>query len=256
MIAARCRQQFADAVCNALEINSVDAFQGREKEVIILSLVRSNDSGTIGFLIEARRLNVAITRARSHLVVIGDSGTVTQESAALASFIDYCYEHADVVTATDYLQAMDAFDELKIELRGRTKEVNAKEVKGSRGGKSGKGGKDKKNAKHLPKIPTKTSSEKPFTSLKPKANDEERRQELLTQLEKFIADSEATELKMPLTLNSYERRLVHELADSLSLAHESLGEAPNRQLIVKKCTSQTSEADEKVTNASEKKVID
>lgn len=61
-----------------LEINSIDGFQGREKEAIILSLVRSNMDGEIGFLADTRRVNVALTRARRKLIVIGDSATITQ----------------------------------------------------------------------------------------------------------------------------------------------------------------------------------
>ena len=61
------------------EINSVDGFQGREKEVVIISLVRSNPEGAIGFLADTRRMNVALTRARRKLIVIGDSATITAE---------------------------------------------------------------------------------------------------------------------------------------------------------------------------------
>jgi ATP-dependent RNA/DNA helicase IGHMBP2 len=61
-----------------LEIDSVDGFQGREKEAVLVSLVRSNSDGEIGFLGDVRRMNVALTRARRKLVVIGDSATVTQ----------------------------------------------------------------------------------------------------------------------------------------------------------------------------------
>ncbi len=60
-----------------LEINTVDAFQGREKEMIISSLVRSNDSQNIGFLADLRRLNVTLTRARRKLILVGDSQTIT-----------------------------------------------------------------------------------------------------------------------------------------------------------------------------------
>ncbi|NLS93229.1 MAG: AAA family ATPase [Planctomycetaceae bacterium] len=59
-----------------LEIDSVDGFQGREKEAVIISLVRSNPRGEIGFLGDVRRMNVAMTRARRKLVVIGDSATL------------------------------------------------------------------------------------------------------------------------------------------------------------------------------------
>ena len=59
-----------------VELGSVDGFQGREKEVVIVSLVRSNEEREVGFLKEKRRLNVAMTRARKQLVVVGDGGTV------------------------------------------------------------------------------------------------------------------------------------------------------------------------------------
>lgn len=60
-----------------LEIDSVDGFQGREKEAVVLSLVRSNAEGEIGFLADVRRMNVALTRARRKLLVVGDSATLS-----------------------------------------------------------------------------------------------------------------------------------------------------------------------------------
>ena len=60
-----------------LEIDSVDGFQGREKEAVVISLVRSNSKGTIGFLADVRRMNVAMTRARRKLLIVGDSATLS-----------------------------------------------------------------------------------------------------------------------------------------------------------------------------------
>lgn len=60
----------------SVEIDTVDGFQGREKEAVLISLVRSNTHGELGFLTDTRRMNVALTRARRKLIVIGDSSTL------------------------------------------------------------------------------------------------------------------------------------------------------------------------------------
>jgi superfamily I DNA and/or RNA helicase len=61
---------------DGLEVDTVDGFQGREKEAVLVSLVRSNDRAEIGFLDEPRRFNVALTRARRKAIVVGDRSTV------------------------------------------------------------------------------------------------------------------------------------------------------------------------------------
>ncbi len=71
-----------------MRISTIDSFQGQEKEAIILSLVRSNDDGDIGFLKDYRRMNVAITRAKEQLIVIGDSATIGGD-AFYNSFLSY-----------------------------------------------------------------------------------------------------------------------------------------------------------------------
>jgi ATP-dependent RNA/DNA helicase IGHMBP2 len=65
-----------DILPKQMRISTIDSFQGQEKEIIILSLVRSNDDGDIGFLKDYRRMNVAMTRAKEQLFVIGDSATI------------------------------------------------------------------------------------------------------------------------------------------------------------------------------------
>jgi len=59
-----------------VKVSTIDSFQGQEKHTIIISLVRSNNEGVIGFLKDYRRMNVAMTRAKERLIIIGDSSTV------------------------------------------------------------------------------------------------------------------------------------------------------------------------------------
>lgn len=71
-----------------ISINTIDSFQGQERDIVYVSLTRSNDTGIIGFLSDIRRMNVAMTRARKKLVVVGDSATLSQ-SDFYANFITY-----------------------------------------------------------------------------------------------------------------------------------------------------------------------
>ncbi len=75
-----------------MRISTIDSFQGQEKEIIILSLVRSNDDNDIGFLKDYRRMNVAITRAKEQLFVIGDSATIGADAFynAFITYIEQC----------------------------------------------------------------------------------------------------------------------------------------------------------------------
>lgn len=75
--AAQVRQLRESLEPLGVEADTVDGFQGREKEAVVISLVRSNPEGEIGFLADTRRMNVALTRARRKLLVIGDSATIS-----------------------------------------------------------------------------------------------------------------------------------------------------------------------------------
>jgi ATP-dependent RNA/DNA helicase IGHMBP2 len=80
-----------------MRISTVDSFQGQEKENIIVSLVRSNDESVIGFLKDYRRMNVAITRAKEQLYVIGDSATIGAD-VFYNAFLTYIEQHGEYKT--------------------------------------------------------------------------------------------------------------------------------------------------------------
>ncbi len=84
-------QLVKDALSKNIRVSTIDSFQGQEQKVIILSLVRSNEDANIGFLKDYRRMNVAMTRAKERLFVIGDSTTIGQDKF-YAKFIEYAEE--------------------------------------------------------------------------------------------------------------------------------------------------------------------
>ena len=75
-----------------ISVNTVDGFQGQERDVILISLVRANDEGQIGFLRDLRRMNVAITRARMKLIILGDASTMTRHP-----FYKKLYDYIDAL---------------------------------------------------------------------------------------------------------------------------------------------------------------
>ena len=78
-----------------ITVNTVDGFQGQERDIIVISLVRSNDEGQIGFLRDLRRMNVAITRARMKLIILGDVVTLTRHQ-----FYRQLYRYIQALKAT------------------------------------------------------------------------------------------------------------------------------------------------------------
>ena len=90
------KREFFKPYRHLISVNTVDGFQGQERDVIILSLVRSNDEGQIGFLRDLRRMNVAITRARMKLIILGSVGTLTKHP-----FYKRLYEYIGSLSALD-----------------------------------------------------------------------------------------------------------------------------------------------------------
>ncbi|HNU15065.1 MAG TPA: AAA domain-containing protein [Chitinophagaceae bacterium] len=84
-----------------IRVSTIDSFQGQEKENIILSLVRSNDDGDIGFLKDYRRMNVAITRAKEQLFIIGDSATIGADSL-YSAFLTYVEQSGNYRSAWEF----------------------------------------------------------------------------------------------------------------------------------------------------------
>jgi ATP-dependent RNA/DNA helicase IGHMBP2 len=84
-----------------MRLSTIDSFQGQEKENIIVSLVRSNDDGDIGFLKDYRRMNVAITRAKEQLIVIGDSATIGADKF-YSAFLSYVEQHGTYRTVWEF----------------------------------------------------------------------------------------------------------------------------------------------------------
>jgi ATP-dependent RNA/DNA helicase IGHMBP2 len=76
------------SIRHSITINTIDGFQGQERDVILISLVRANEDGNIGFLSELRRMNVAITRAKMKLIIVGDASTLTRHP-----FYHKLYDH-------------------------------------------------------------------------------------------------------------------------------------------------------------------
>ena len=89
------KHEFFKPYRRLITVNTVDGFQGQERDVIIISLVRSNDEGQIGFLRDLRRMNVAITRARMKLIILGDHGTMTKHP-----FYKQLYEYIQSIQHT------------------------------------------------------------------------------------------------------------------------------------------------------------
>ncbi len=86
------KREFFRPFRHLITVNTVDGFQGQERDIMMISLVRSNDSGQIGFLNDLRRMNVAITRARMKLIIIGDATTLSHHS-----FYKKLYEYITLV---------------------------------------------------------------------------------------------------------------------------------------------------------------
>ncbi|XP_078452956.1 DNA-binding protein SMUBP-2 isoform X2 [Lampetra planeri] len=223
-----------------LEIRSVDGFQGREKEAVILSLVRSNRKGEVGFLAEDRRINVAVTRARRHLAVVCDSCTVRRHGF-LGTLLDHMARRGETRTAYEYLQDIvpENFSHVKSADQPRTEgdkeggggaRAKPQQIRDKTSGGRAPNSKvqaavsatrDKRVDASTHKMPR--GSAETATQIAPSVSSSSTLEELRKRIEGFVADPARNRLDFPATLNSHERMLVHQLAEELGLGHASTG---------------------------------
>nr|XP_020826557.1 DNA-binding protein SMUBP-2 isoform X2 [Phascolarctos cinereus] len=206
-----------------LEIKSVDGFQGREKEAVILSFVRSNRKGEVGFLAEDRRINVAVTRARRHVAIVCDSRTISGD-AFLKKLVDYFTLRGEVRTAFEYLDDIVP-DNYSHEGPRGPGQVGRKpgprrrqESQTARGAqKCGRGG----APQPAPEGPRVSGGGRP-----------EGTGDLFRAMVVDFLESTRTLLEFPASLNAHDRMLVHRLAEEHGLKHESVGAGKKRYISV------------------------
>ncbi|KAM9351639.1 DNA-binding protein SMUBP-2 [Symphorus nematophorus] len=218
-----------------LEIKSVDGFQGREKEAVVLSLVRSNRKGEVGFLAEDRRINVAVTRARRHIAVVCDTQTV-QNHAFLKSLITHMTEFGEVRTAFEYLQDIvpqnytrdhkDTKSNTSASSSTKQKVKDQPPSKAKQGQKKPTGSSGKENTANA------NHAKSGVTALTEEEQKKNRYHEIREQVENFLKDLNRSELQFPSSFNSHDRLLVHQVAEELGLVHESKGEGKDRCITV------------------------
>lgn len=223
-----------------LEISTVDSFQGREKEAIVISLVRSNDRGSVGFLSDSRRLNVAVTRARRHVAIVCDSSTVSNDRFCSA-MIDYASENGDYRVADEgaiYSSpifpagefpaatshgvgspvASDRCNSRPVHSRATTSEDQATKIeKGSLSKKSRSRGKSTRRS-----------------DARSSGQQEVQPSGLENDVKAFAGDGGQQAKAFPASLTAGERRTVHAIAEELGLLHVTEGEGGQRFITVSK----------------------
>ncbi|VEU42681.1 unnamed protein product [Pseudo-nitzschia multistriata] len=217
----------------ALEIRSVDGFQGGEKEAVVLSLVRSSDRGGrpggIGFLRDDRRQNVAVTRARRHLALVCDSDTVSG-SPFVESLIEWVGNHGEHRSAIEYLSEdksscgndagyQDDLEAVERELASLLAEPPPEKTAAGSG---------------PPQRKVPPSARPPCGNRRERNPEPGLRPELVARIEEFAAGGRpGDEMVLGRELSRGDRRLVHELAEQKVLEHRSEGrEGVDRRLVL------------------------
>ena len=192
---------------SSVEVHTVDGFQGREKEAVIISFTRSNDKGEVGFLREVRRTNVAITRARRHLCVIGDSVTISNQSF-IRGLLECIHTNGEVISAFDFQhEDMSSVASPSVCTPAPScNQMGSNQGKGRREGVIG------------------------FVESK------ERERLLEEQIGTFSADEKCEFLEFPSDLSSKERNLVRKQCRELGLCYSNQGSGQEQPIVISKPT--------------------
>ncbi|XP_047546974.1 DNA-binding protein SMUBP-2 isoform X2 [Lutra lutra] len=228
-----------------LEIKSVDGFQGREKEAVVLSFVRSNRKGDVGFLAEDRRINVAVTRARRHVAVVCDSHTVSNHTF-LKTLLGHFMEHGEVRTAFEYLDDIVPENYCHESSQGHSQagakpHGSAVSARKPPGGRPRDRTRETRAAAGLERKRTGGRRSGPEVPSQPSLNGgspegaatRDRAEHFRAKIAEFVA-SEKTQLEFPASLNSHDRMWVHQIAEEHGLRHDSSGEGKKRFITVSK----------------------
>ncbi|XP_042311748.1 DNA-binding protein SMUBP-2-like [Sceloporus undulatus] len=220
-----------------LEIKSVDGFQGREKEAVVLSFVRSNRKGEVGFLAEDRRINVAFTRARRHVAVICDSRT-TGNHCFLKRLVNYMSEHGEVRTAFEYLD--DIVPENYAPQNSQSFSSEGKKYKCNRA-VAPKGDREKRQRKSAKQPEERLTEGSVPNTARITTGGSEGKEHLSKHKARILEflDSSETQLDFPPSLNAHDRLLIHQLAEEYGLQHISLGEGKERYISIRRKTAAT-----------------
>jgi ATP-dependent RNA/DNA helicase IGHMBP2 len=254
----------------ALDIKTIDGFQGGEKECIIISLVRSNERREVGFLGENRRINVAVTRAKRHLAVICDTDTCSND-AFIKTLLDHFELHGQVIGAEDFLSEQGNLSHLLPANLQSTSNRTIPTNTHNAGNKISKEPQKKSSSKKQPVLSSKTTFAKPthahtsssadgnIQSSKLNTNDKAMEEQFLNQIESLFIRLKSDEhlpsniclsrcnitvqcvvdditrsrrLVFPASLTSYQRMMVHSISEKLFVEHVSIGEGSDRHVEV------------------------
>jgi ATP-dependent RNA/DNA helicase IGHMBP2 len=205
----------------SLEISTVDGFQGREKEIIILSLVRSNKKHEVGFLVDQRRMNVAITRAKKMVVLIADFSTISKNNF-LKRMSDYFTLNSYTLDILDNIMDYKEIEEIQFSNIQDNKKEDRKDDINKKNEKK----KQKKIKKNFEKEEKQIKEDiKPI--IKNEGSKQCKKEELdisfikkiQSLIENFI-NSQEVEFKIE-GLSNIERKYIHNYSQTKNLIHES-----------------------------------